>query len=514
MTALQRAIRHPEPVWGFADRSPVDGLDRRSLGFLDVLAQSVSAVAPSAAATTIPLLIASAGGAPVWALASGMLIALLVASTVNQFTKRIAATGSLYTFVSRGLGRTASFVTGVALLVGYGFISMFALAGAGYYLQILLGDRWPALSTPLAAGVLIVAMAVLCVLVLARGIRVSTRVTLLVESVSVLIILVLVGTLLYQNGSTVDWSVLSLAGSTPATFAVGAALALTAYVGFESASTLGVEARRPFATIPRAIFRTVIMAGLLYLVASFSQVVGFAGLGRGISSSTSPVNDLAAAYGIGGLGHLLDVSIAASFLACAIASITALVRVLFSMGREGLLPSAFGRTHARYRTPFVAVVVAVPVLTAALIVTIAISGGVWRAMEILIVGAAGGYLTAYMLACLAAPVFLQRIGELTVWPLMRAGAAAVLLSVVLVVYLVSESTTDRYPGVWVFLAVMLLGITLYLVRHLRRPWLRHMVGIYDVPVGADVLGAVDAFDTAPSRQADVPPRLGRPAAES
>jgi len=518
MTALERAIRHPEPVLGFADRSPVDGLDRRSVGFADVLAQSVSAVAPAAAATTIPLLIASAGGSPVWALASGMLIALLVASTVNQFTKRIAATGSLYTFVSRGLGRTASFVTGVALLVGYGFISMFALAGAGYYLQILLGDLWPAAaSTTLSAGVLIAIMAVVCAVVLARGIRVSTRVTLLVESVSVVIILVLVGALLYRNGPTVDWSVLSLAGTTPTTFAVGAALALTAFVGFESASTLGVEARRPFANIPRAIFRTVIVAGLLYLVSSFSQVVGFAALGRGLSTSTSPVNDLAAAYGIGGLGLLLDVSIAASFLACAIASITALVRVLFSMGREGLLPSALGRTHDRYRTPFVAVVISVPVLTLSVVVTIALTGSVWRAMEILIVGAAGGYITAYTLACIAAPVFLHRIGELTVWSTLRAAAAAILLSVVLVVYLVSESTTDRYPGVWVFLAVMTAGILFYLVRHLRRPWLRHAVGIYDVPVGADVLGAVNGLGAMNGRtvgETDDVRRVGKAAAGS
>ncbi|MBG6214190.1 MAG: hypothetical protein LH475_04910 [Cryobacterium sp.] len=139
MTDLQRAIRHPEPVRGFADRSRVDGLDRCRVEFLDVLGQSVSTVAPSAAATTIPLLIASAGGAPVWALASGLLIALLVASTVDQFTKRIAATGSLYTFVPVGWAERpplASFVTGVALLLGYGFIAMFALAGAG-------SSNWP-----------------------------------------------------------------------------------------------------------------------------------------------------------------------------------------------------------------------------------------------------------------------------------------------------------------------------------------------------------------------------------
>ena len=290
---------------------------------------------------------------------------------------------------------------------------------------------------------------------------------------------------------------LSITGEHPSGIVVGVALALTAFVGFESSATLGVEARRPFATIPRAIRWTVIGSGLFYLAASFSQLVGFAALGRSLSSSASPVNDLAAAFGVDGVGLVLDASIAASFLACAIASTTALARVLFSMGREGLLPSTFGRTHPRFRTPFVAAVVAVPVITLALLVTIVLSGSVWQAMETLIVGAAGGYITAYVMVCVAAPVFLWRIGELTFWPAVRAIAAAILLAGMLGVYLVVESTTARFLGVWVFLAVMALGIAFYAVRHARRPWLRHTIGIYDVPVREDVLGGPLAQGSAP-----------------
>lgn len=495
-SALERAIQNPQPVAGIQSRSPVDGLDRRSVGFVDVLSQSVSAVAPSAAATTMPLLVATvAGGATVWALGAAMLLALLVATTVNQFTRRIAATGSLYTFVAHGLGSTASFVTGTALLVGYGFVAMFALGGAGYYLAILAARLWPALTGSLSVPVLLIlAMAVACLVLLARGIRVSTRATLLVECVSVVIILALVVALLVVQGPALDWSVLDMSGVRPADFAVGAALALTAFVGFESSATLGVEARRPYATIPRAVTWTVIGSGGLYLLAALSQLVGFASVGGNLTASVSPVNDLAAAYGIDALGLLLDVSIAASFLACAIASITALVRVLFSMGREGLLPSAFGQSHRRHRTPFVAIVVTVPVLTTGLIGTILLTGSVWRAMEIFIVGAAGGYIAAYILACVAAPVFLWRIGELTPWPLVRAGVAAVLLSAVLVVYLAVESGSARFAGVWVFLAVMVVGTVFTVVRRIRRPWLRDTVGIYDVPVSTDVLGAALAED--------------------
>lgn len=489
MTALERAISNPPMVHGLDSRSPVDGLDRRSVGFVDVLAQSVSAVAPSAAATTIPLLVTvTAGGATVWSLATAMLISLLVAGTVNVFTKRIAATGSLYTFVSKGLGTGAAFVAGVALLIGYGFIAMFALAGAGYYLAILLHRFWPGMpGSSLVVAVLIVAMAAVCLVVLVRGIRVSTRVTLLVESASVAIVLVLVGVLLSRFGPTIEWSALTVHAD-PANFAVGAVLAITAFVGFESSATLGVEARRPFANIPRAIGWTVIVSGLLYLVTSYSQLVGFAGLGLDLTASASPINDLATAYGVEWMGLLLDASVAASFLACAIASVTALVRVLFSMGREGVLPSRFGRTHRRFHTPHVAILVAMPMVTVVPIVAIAVGSGVWAAMQVLIVVAAAGYITAYILVCAAAPVFLRRIGEATAWPVVRALAAGALLAVALVVYLVVELGTDRAVGVWVFLCSMIAGVCVWAVRHLRRPWLSSTVGVFDVTVLGDVLG--------------------------
>jgi hypothetical protein len=51
-----------------------------------------------------------------------------------------------------------------------------------------------------------------------------------------------------------------------------------------------------------------------------------------------------------------------------------------------------------------------------------------------------------------------------------------------------ESTSTRSVGVWVFVGVLLLGVSFAAVRQARRPWLRHAIGIHDVPVGSDVLG--------------------------
>lgn len=492
MDALARAIARPEPVTGLADRSPLAGLARRSVGFADVLAQSVSAVAPAGAAFTTPLLVSTlAGGVNLPALAAALLIAVLTASTINEFTRRMAATGSLYTFVARGLGSAAAFVAGVGLLIGYGFIAMFALAGAGYHLVQLIGQLVPVGIDPtLFASGAIVVLGALCLVVLARGIRLSTRVTLLVEATSVTLIVALIIAVIASSADRLPVLLRQDAPFDPQGFAVAATLAITAFVGFESSAALGVEAKRPFASIPRAITWTVLVSGVVYLGAAAAQTIGFEVTGVDPASSTSPANDLAAAFGVPWAGLVLDVSIATSLFACAVASSTALVRVLFSMGREGLLPPAFGTTHPRHRTPFVASAVALPVVIVVPLVLVVVTAHVWTAMTVLIIFAAAGYILAYVLACIAAPVFLHRIGELGWWPAVKAAVAAVTLSGVVLLYLAEETRGARAPGVWGFLALLGAGIAVYWVRLLRRPWLRHAIGVYDHAVAGDVLGGI------------------------
>jgi amino acid transporter len=491
MTALDRAIADPPRVPGVGTRSPVDGLSRRSVGPADVLAQSVSAVAPSAAATTIPVLVATvAGQGATWSLLAAMALSFLVGRTVNQFVRRVAGTGSLYTYVSLGLGPVAGVVAGAALLLGYGFIAMFSLTGSGYYLDYLLSRFVPSAGgSALVTVVVVIATGAAVFAVIALGVRVSTRLTLLVETLSVAVIVVLIVALVVRL-HPVDASAVALGPTTPAPFAVGTALAVTAFVGFESASVLGVEARRPFATIPRAISWTVLVAGALYLASAAAQQLGFAAMGADLADSASPVNQLANASGVQWIGWVLDLGIAASFAACAIASTTALVRVLFAMGREGVLPRVLGRASPRFRTPFVAGVLACTLLTALPVAGLASGIPTWSLMEAELVVAALGYLAAYALTCFAAPVFLRRIGELTTGAAIVATATGVLLTAVLLTYLGVEAASVHRPAVVLAVGTVVAVVVVFLVVTRRRPWRRGgSRALYDVPVEADLLRA-------------------------
>ncbi|UAJ81502.1 APC family permease [Leifsonia sp. ZF2019] len=490
MTALSRAIADPRPVDGLPARSPMAGLDRRSLGFVDVLAQSVGAVAPSAAAATCPVLVAArAGSGTLTAFLLAAVLMALVAYAVNQFTRRMAATGSLYTFAARGLGVRAGFATGAAMLVGYGFVAMFALLGAAYYSLMLLAHASPGVSgsRPLVL-VLLVAFGALCLLVLWRGIRLSTRVTLVIELLAIAGILVLIAVLLVRVPGSSFWSVAVPHDVGLPQLAAGTTVAVTAFVGFESAATLGVESRRPFATIPRTIRWTVIAAGVLYLLSAYTQLAGFDAFGGELAASDSPVNDLAGRAGVEWIGLLLDAALACSFLACALASTTAFARVLFSLGREGIAPAALGRTHRRFRTPHVALTVGLALEVAVPAVLVLAGLGAWEAMGVVVVCAAAGYMTAYALVCVATPFFLRRIGELTVAPAVAAGIAALGLVAALGTDLWLEVTGTRPLAVLLLAAVAALALALYAVCRRRRREALGRIGLYDEPTTGDVLG--------------------------
>ncbi len=490
MTALDRAIARPAPVRDFGARSPLDGLDRRSVSFADVLAQSVSAVAPSAAATTVVVLVAGvAGTATVAATLAAGLLALMVASTVNQFTKRMAAAGSLYTFVSKGLGSGAALAAAAAIVVGYAFITMFALLGGAHYLTMLLSGLWPGFGGPWGGAALVAAEAAVLALVLVRGIRVSSRIALVVESVSVVIILVLLVVLLVQMGPVDLLAIVPTGGFSVVGFTAGAVLALTAFVGFESAATLGVEARSPLRNIPRAIVTTVLLAGGLYLLAAYAQVAGFRALDGELAGNDSPINALATAYGVAELGVLIDAGIAASFLACAIASATALSRVLFSLGRDGVAPRALGTVHPRFRTPIGAILIAVPLVAVAPLVAVVIGVSPWDAMETVIAVSAAGYIGAYVLVCVAAPFFLRRIGELTLRTGVVASTSAVVLVAGLLAYLTYEGLRGN-PGTLLALVVAAIASLAVLWRRRRGEASLAGIGAYDEPIASDVLGGV------------------------
>jgi amino acid transporter len=489
MNSLLKAIKNPPKVPGLTSVSPLAGLARRQLGAVDALAQAMAAAAPTAGVATLPaLLAAGAGSGTAAAVCLATLLVVLISSSISQYARRLAVAGSLYSYAAQVAKPYLAFLTGAALLTGYGFIAMFALTGASIYGANLAGrivHSEQTLGLPVAVGIVLIAA--VCFVILRRGVRISSRTTLALECGSVLLVLTLVTVLLVRQGLP-DWSTVDPLRVSTGKLAAGTVLALTAFVGFESSTALGVETRKPLKTIPRTMMWTVLITGLVYLFGTYAQLSGFAALGLDLGSSEEPLVELARSRDLFSLIPALDLAICLSFVACTLASATALVRLLFTMGREGVLPAWLGRAHPRFQTPFRAIEVALPVIILPPLILMALGFAPWSVMRIVVTCGASAFVSAYIAVCAAVPFFLKRIGESTLRPIVQAITAAALLSAALVIYLAeSLGESNAALGVGMFSGIALAASLLFFVRRGTNPALLRDHGIYDEPTKRDVL---------------------------
>jgi amino acid transporter len=133
-----------------------------------------------------------------------------------------------------------------------------------------------------------------------------------------------------------------------------------AFVGFESATTLGDEARDPRRTIPRAVMLTTLVVGIFYVVVSYAVTIGY-GLSaahvNALATAPAPFNTLADHYGNGVLSVFVNLAVISSFTALNIVTVIAVSRIFWKMGKDGLIPQMFSRVNRR-QSPYIACLVA------------------------------------------------------------------------------------------------------------------------------------------------------------
>ena len=410
------------------------GLRASCLSFPETLAQSVANISPTLTPVVIvPLVFASARAGTWLAYLFAMIGLVLVGANINQFARRSASPGSLYTFVSRGLGAPFGFLAGWSLLPAYVLTAMAVMAGTVNYATLLLhgiGLHAPPLAL-YAAGTLGVW------LIAYRDIRLSTRVMLVLEFVSMALILALGAIVMLRRHALLDAAQFNFAGMDLAGLKAGLVLAIFSFVGYESATTLGEEARDPHVNIPRSVLSSALISGGFFMLTAYVAVMGFAGLHTSLADSTAPFDELAHAYGAGGFGALISVGAVISLFACSLANVNACARIIYGMSRDGLVHAHAGRAHATNRTPHLAVTacsLAVFLLPALLL---ARGLGLLDIFNDLSTIATFGFLAAYVLVSVAAPVYLARRGELS--------TGAVLKSLGAVLFMVPPAIATVYP---------------------------------------------------------------------
>ncbi|MCC9183804.1 APC family permease [Mycolicibacterium mageritense] len=250
------------------------GLRRGVMGGGELAAQAIANIAPSAVIAFTAAAIYNTATNGTWvSFALATVVILSVGYCISQFAKRRSSAGSLYSYAATALGPFGAYLTGVSLLIGCFGIAAGSLSGSVAYTATLLNQLGIPIHGTAAQIVLAVILGALATLFTIRGIRLSARVSLVLELISVSIItLLLVVTLIHLGAGAFDAEQFELTDVKPSGIAVGMVLAILGFVGFSSSDALAREAKDPYRAVPRAIMWSAAGVGVLYIFAAYTQV--------------------------------------------------------------------------------------------------------------------------------------------------------------------------------------------------------------------------------------------------
>ena len=302
-------------------------------------------------------------------------VAYLVTLAVMVFTARSYArmaaaypvAGSAYTYTQKTFGAPLGFLAGWSLLLDYLFLPMLNYLVIGIYLNAAI----PAIPEWLIVVVTIAIVTVLNIV----GIVSVARANFLIIAVQAIFIVVftVLACITMSGAGNVDLMAPLRGDGTADGFSpilAGAAILALSFLGFDAVSTLSEEAKDPRRSVPRAIMIATIASGSIFVVLAYlSQLVFPSNEFADVDAGSLDVMTTAG-------GQFLNTFFTAAYVAgalgSAITSQASVARILFAMGRDGILPhKVFGYVAAKFGTPAYAILVVSVISLLAVVIDLA-----------------------------------------------------------------------------------------------------------------------------------------------
>ena len=373
----------------------------------------------------------------------------LLVTCIALAGSRVSLTGGMYAYAEVAFGRYVGFIAG---LLYY----MCAILAVAAVVNVFI-DNFVALVPFLSgrAGRTALAFTIFAALAITniRGVRSGANAVAVITIAKLIPLLVFVAVgVFFIQPAALAWP------GMPTGKALGDAvlLLLFAFVGVETALMPSGEVVNPSRTVPRAIYAALGITTLLYMLI---QAVAQGTLGASLAGATgAPLADAAATF-LGNTGRLLLLAGAALSSFGFIASdILSSPRILFALGRDGILPDTFARVHPQYRTPHIAI---------AAYAVVGFLFSLTSGFEALAVMSNVALLILYLICIAAAWELMRRNVRADGEPFTFPGQQLVIaLSLLVVVWVLAHATAREFI---VTGAVCAAGSLLYLI---RRPAIR------------------------------------------
>ena len=349
----------------------VDMLHSKAVGLIGVLFLTVTGAAPIAAMLfNVPIAVGFGNGigAPASFLVATIILTIFSVGYAAM-ARKITAVGGFYSFISHGLGRELGMGFGFASVVAYAVFETSLAGGFAYFGNLKLAEYGLNVSWVWCALAMTAGIAILSYL----DVKVSAAILGVALICEVLILLVFDVTSLSAAGTSFTLASLnpvnafkgfeafkSAAGTDLAAgaAAIGLFFAFWSWVGFEMAPNYGEESRDPKRIVPLSLYISVIGLGLFYIVTSWCATSAYPSIEDAIAKAQGdsahyflePIGKNAGGWASSVMSYL----ILTSSFACGMAFHNTSARYMYSLGREGVLPGLLGKTHAKYKSPYIA----------------------------------------------------------------------------------------------------------------------------------------------------------------
>ncbi|MGV0743957.1 APC family permease [Mycolicibacterium sp. XJ870] len=344
-----------------------EGQLRRALGLPSLVLFGLVYMVPLTVFTTYGIVTQTTGGRLPLAYLVTLAAMVFTARSYARMVMAYPVAGSAYTYAQKSFGAPIGFLAGWSLLLDYLFLPMINYLVIGIYLEA----AFPAIP---AWIFILISIAVVTVLNIVGIVSVARANFLIIaiQAIFIVAFVVLACAKVFSIG-TVDLAApFTGDGSAPGFSPVfaGAAILCLSFLGFDAVSTLSEEAKDPKKSVPQAIMIATVAAGLIFIALSYLGHLVFP------SNQFADVDSGSLDVMVTAGGHFLEVFFTAAYVAgalgSAITSQASVSRILYAMGRDGILPrQLFGHVSARFATPVYAILVVSAVSLLAIVIDLA-----------------------------------------------------------------------------------------------------------------------------------------------
>jgi amino acid transporter len=391
---------------------------------------------------------------------------VFVGSSISTLAKRHPEAGSYFVYIGRNFGPVAGALGGWAMILAYLTTAAAVVFGFPLFLGNFLGVFHITLSNTLLT-VFMVAFLGLVTYAAFRDIQVSSRIGLVMETISIGIIIIITAIVVGKHGTIYDAKELDLHNMNFGGVKTAMAFAVFSFVGFESAATLAKESANPHRNVPFAVIGSAAAAGTFFTVMAYFMVMGMNDNASAIGGSSSPFADMTNAAHLPWAAGVVYFAAMISAFACALACINASSRMLYSMGRFQFLHASMGLVHKTHKTPFMAVLASAAITL--ILVLALLPEGFLNAFGLTGTIATYGFVVVYFGIALTAPVDLYRSGQLNAQTVIVSAIGAFLMGFVIYASVVPYPAAPFNTLPPAFAIYMVIGLIWFLVLKARNP---------------------------------------------